>query len=189
MLFGREYRAKIHTVLTQCLRATLYAYSSLMVVYFLPKYNSLFCQLLSEFWQWQWIFSDSVSILFIISCLLLGIYFVNLFFTCVWVKWYFLYFAVDVSLGWEGKEAWEMCGVQHGNWSVWGTWTECLAEAWAGVRKRTRTRTDPVPRRGGRPCVGESVQYEPCSLGLGGKDLLTETDMSEDDPSPVKSHQ
>ena len=96
---------------------------------------------------------------------------------------------MDVSLGWEGKEAWEMCGVQHGNWSVWGTWTECLAEAWAGVRKRTRIRTDPVPRRGGRPCVGESVQYEPSSLGLGGKDLLTETDMSEDDPSPVKSHQ
>ena len=30
----------IHIVLTQCLRATLYAYSSLMMIYFLPKYNS-----------------------------------------------------------------------------------------------------------------------------------------------------
>ncbi|XP_078378520.1 semaphorin-5A-like [Oculina patagonica] len=73
---------------------------------------------------------------------------------------------VDVSVGWEGKEAWETFGVQHGNWSFWGTWSECSAEAWAGVRNRTRTCTHPVPKRGGRPCVGESVQYEPCSLGL-----------------------
>ena len=80
---------------------------------------------------------------------------------------------MDVSVGWEGKEAWELFGVQHGNWSAWGTWTECAAEAWAGVRNRTRTCTNPVPRRGGRPCVGQSVQYEPCSLGLEGEDLPT----------------
>ena len=94
-------------------------------------------------------------------------------FTCVWIKWCFVSFAVDLSVGWEGKEAWEMFGVQHGNWSVWGPWTECSAEAWAGVRHRTRTCTDPAPRRGGRPCVGQSVQYEPCSLGLEGEDFLT----------------
>lgn len=78
-----------------------------------------------------------------------------------------------MTVGWEGKEAWEMFGVQHGNWSVWGNWSECSAEAWAGVRHRTRTCTDPVPRRGGRPCVGQSVQYEPCSLGLEGEELPT----------------
>ena len=101
-----------------------------------------------------------------------GACFLEFVFFCVWIKWRFLSFSADASVGWEGKEAWEMFGVQHGNWSVWGTWTECLAEAWAGVRNRTRTCTDPVPRRGGRACVGQSVQYEPCSLGLEGEDLL-----------------
>lgn len=69
-------------------------------------------------------------------------------------------------------ESWEALGVQHGNWSVWGNWSECSAKAWAGVRNRSRTCTNPVPRRGGRPCLGDSVQYEPCSLGLEGKDIL-----------------
>ena len=70
-------------------------------------------------------------------------------------------------------ESWEALGVQHGNWSVWGNWSECSAKAWAGVRNRSRTCTNPVPRRGGRPCVGDSVQYEPCSLGLEGKDIYS----------------
>lgn len=73
---------------------------------------------------------------------------------------------VNISVGWEGVESWEALGVQHGNWSVWGNWSECSAKAWAGVRNRSRTCTNPVPRRGGRPCLGDSVQYEPCSLGL-----------------------
>lgn len=72
---------------------------------------------------------------------------------------------VDIKVGWEGREAWEMYGAQHGKWSAWDAWTECATKAWAGVRNRTRTCTNPVPRRGGRPCVGEAVQYEPCSLG------------------------
>lgn len=73
---------------------------------------------------------------------------------------------VDMTVGWEGRDAWETFGVQHGNWSVWGNWSECSVEAWAGVRKRSRTCTNPAPRRGGRPCVGEAIQYEPCSLGI-----------------------
>lgn len=79
---------------------------------------------------------------------------------------------MDKSVGWEGKETWEIVGVQHGNWSVWGNWSECSTKAWAGVRNRTRTCSNPVPRRGGKPCVGESVQYKPCSLGIQGEDIL-----------------
>jgi len=73
---------------------------------------------------------------------------------------------VDINVGWEGKEAWERLGVQHGGWSVWGNWSECSVEAWAVVRNRSRTCTDPVPKRGGTPCVGDTVQYEPCSLAF-----------------------
>ncbi|XP_015748532.1 PREDICTED: semaphorin-5A-like [Acropora digitifera] len=65
---------------------------------------------------------------------------------------------VDLTVGWEGERSWEILGVQHGNWSAWGNWKEC----WAGLRNRSRTCTSPVPRRGGRTCVGDSIQYEPC---------------------------
>ncbi|KAK2548311.1 Semaphorin-5A [Acropora cervicornis] len=69
---------------------------------------------------------------------------------------------VDLSVGWEGERSWEILGVQHGNWSEWGNWSECSTETWAGLRNRSRTCTNPVPRRGGRTCVGDSIQYEPC---------------------------
>ncbi|XP_015766704.1 PREDICTED: semaphorin-5A-like isoform X3 [Acropora digitifera] len=69
---------------------------------------------------------------------------------------------VDLSVGWEGERSWEILGVQHGNWSAWGNWSECSTETWAGLRNRSRTCTNPVPRRGGRTCVGDSIQYEPC---------------------------
>ncbi|XP_058964433.2 semaphorin-5A isoform X3 [Pocillopora verrucosa] len=71
---------------------------------------------------------------------------------------------VNVIVGSE-REEWEKYGVQHGNWSAWDTWTDCETKPWVGVRKRTRNCTNPVPRRGGRPCVGEAVQYESCNLG------------------------
>ena len=76
---------------------------------------------------------------------------------------------MDINVGWEGREQWEKYGVQHGNWGAWDTWTDCETKPWVGVRKRTRNCTNPVPRRGGRPCVGEAVQYESCNLGKHGK--------------------
>ncbi|XP_027036875.1 semaphorin-5A-like [Pocillopora damicornis] len=76
---------------------------------------------------------------------------------------------VDINVGWEGREEWEKYGVQHGNWGAWDTWTDCETKPWVGVRKRTRNCTNPVPRRGGRPCVGEAVQFESCNLGKHGK--------------------
>ena len=75
---------------------------------------------------------------------------------------------MNVIVGSE-REEWEKYGVQHGNWSAWDTWTDCETKPWVGVRKRTRNCTNPVPRRGGRPCVGEAVQYESCNLGKHGK--------------------
>ncbi|KAK2561194.1 Semaphorin-5B [Acropora cervicornis] len=73
---------------------------------------------------------------------------------------------VDLTVGWEGERSWEILGVQHGNWSAWGNWSECSTETWAGVRNRSRTCTNPLPRSGGRTCVGDSIQYEPCSLEI-----------------------
>ncbi|XP_074622240.1 semaphorin-5A-like isoform X3 [Acropora palmata] len=75
---------------------------------------------------------------------------------------------VDLTVGWEGERSWEILGVQHGNWSAWGNWSECSTETWAGVRNRSRTCTNPLPRSGGRTCVGDSIQYEPCSLEIQG---------------------
>ena len=94
---------------------------------------------------------------------------------------------MDINVGWEGKEAWERLGVQHGGWSVWGNWSECSVEAWAVVRNRSRTCTDPVPKRGGTPCVGDTVQYEPCSLAFEGKDIPCSLHNLRNDPTCMPS--
>ena len=88
------------------------------------------------------------------------------------VTWFVTFLSVDLSVGWEGERSWEILGVQHGNWSAWGNWSECSTETWAGVRSRSRTCTNPLPRSGGRTCVGDSMQYEPCSLEIQGKVIL-----------------
>ncbi|XP_052234837.1 coadhesin-like isoform X3 [Dreissena polymorpha] len=66
----------------------------------------------------------------------------------------------------------QLCPV-HGNWSDWSLWSNCSVACNVGVRKKTRTCTNPKPDRSGNDCVGESIEYtvclnEPCSVIDGG---------------------
>ncbi|KAH3783329.1 thrombospondin-1-like isoform X1 [Dreissena polymorpha] len=63
----------------------------------------------------------------------------------------------------------QLCPV-HGNWSDWSTWSGCSVTCEVGLRKKTRTCTNPKPDRSGDYCVGESSEYSicPCSVRDGG---------------------
>ncbi|KAJ8402008.1 hypothetical protein AAFF_G00372430 [Aldrovandia affinis] len=52
----------------------------------------------------------------------------------------------------------EQPGVIHGDWSCWSTWSSCVR----GQRSRTRICTNPAPRLGGRHCIGEPADQQPC---------------------------
>nr|XP_054769474.1 hemicentin-1-like [Lytechinus pictus] len=56
----------------------------------------------------------------------------------------------------------EQCPV-HGNWSDWDVWGVCSTMCGGGIRQRFRSCTKPAPSPTGRPCVGESVDTEPCN--------------------------
>ncbi|XP_052235583.1 coadhesin-like [Dreissena polymorpha] len=66
----------------------------------------------------------------------------------------------------------QLCPV-HGNWSDWSMWSSCSATCDVGVRKKTRTCTNPKPERSGDYCVGEPSEYtgcfnEPCGARIHG---------------------
>ena len=58
----------------------------------------------------------------------------------------------------------------QGNWAPWGNWGECSATCNAGgMRKRTRTCTDPAPKYGGDNCdstIEGSLQTESCNTKI-----------------------
>ncbi|XP_030853395.1 hemicentin-1 isoform X1 [Strongylocentrotus purpuratus] len=56
----------------------------------------------------------------------------------------------------------EQCPV-HGNWSDWDVWGICSAMCGGGIRQRFRSCTKPAPSPTGRPCVGDSIDTEPCN--------------------------
>ena len=46
---------------------------------------------------------------------------------------------------------------------MWGAWSSCQCDIYGGKRTRHRSCDRPAPARGGKECVGESVQYENCN--------------------------
>ncbi|KAK6316034.1 hypothetical protein J4Q44_G00135580 [Coregonus suidteri] len=52
----------------------------------------------------------------------------------------------------------EQPGVIHGGWSCWSSWGSCSQSQ----RSRSRTCTNPAPRRGGLHCVGLPTEHTSC---------------------------
>ncbi|CAL9698264.1 unnamed protein product [Knipowitschia caucasica] len=55
------------------------------------------------------------------------------------------------------------CPVDCG-WSSWTQWSSCSRTCDVGVRRRYRSGTNPPPAFGGRPCRGERVGMDTCSV-------------------------
>ncbi|GAA6070998.1 complement component 7b isoform X1, partial [Tachysurus ichikawai] len=52
----------------------------------------------------------------------------------------------------------EQTGVVHGSWSCWSAWGTCSQ----GQKSRTRICNNPVPKNGGKHCVGPSIEHKAC---------------------------
>ncbi|XP_028417057.1 zinc metalloproteinase nas-14-like [Dendronephthya gigantea] len=66
-----------------------------------------------------------------------------------------------------------------GHWGRWSSWSSCSTRCGPGTRSRARTCDDPVPRNGGKNCVGDGKEENPCvfqSCGLGPDDCEFEVD-------------
>lgn len=50
-----------------------------------------------------------------------------------------------------------------GGWAPWGPWSSCSRDCELGFRVRKRTCTNPEPRDGGLPCVGNAAEYQDCN--------------------------
>jgi hypothetical protein len=53
--------------------------------------------------------------------------------------------------------------IVHGGWTLWGIWGKCSATCGEGMRKRTRSCTNPRPERFGDHCFGDSTEVELCN--------------------------
>lgn len=49
-------------------------------------------------------------------------------------------------------------------WSSWTQWSACSRTCDVGVRRRYRSGTNPPPAFGGRPCKGDRVGIDTCSI-------------------------
>ncbi|XP_026888912.2 properdin isoform X1 [Electrophorus electricus] len=59
----------------------------------------------------------------------------------------------------------EGCCQENGGWSEWGAWSPCSVTCENGVKKRTRTCTEPPPKCGGF-CLGNSEETEDCNIAI-----------------------
>ncbi|XP_044770242.1 semaphorin-5B [Neomonachus schauinslandi] len=50
-----------------------------------------------------------------------------------------------------------------GGWAAWGPWSSCSRDCELGFRVRKRTCTNPEPRSGGLPCIGDAAEYQDCN--------------------------
>ena len=53
-----------------------------------------------------------------------------------------------------------------GNWSSWGVYGDCTVKCGGGVRRRSRSCTNPKPSNGGRSCRGSSTQTVTCNMDI-----------------------
>lgn len=67
-----------------------------------------------------------------------------------------------------------LCFTVDCGWSSWTQWSTCSRTCDVGVRRRYRSGTNPPQAFGGRPCKGERVGIDTCSVEpcLGGKSLF-----------------
>ena len=53
----------------------------------------------------------------------------------------------------------------NGSWSEWGDWSSCsLTCGEGGIKKRTRTCTNPPPANGGLDCAGSAEETSECNV-------------------------
>ncbi|XP_066557272.1 A disintegrin and metalloproteinase with thrombospondin motifs 7 [Amia ocellicauda] len=51
----------------------------------------------------------------------------------------------------------------NGGWASWSTWASCTRTCGAGVQSAERECSNPVPKHGGRYCLGERRRYRVCN--------------------------
>ena len=51
----------------------------------------------------------------------------------------------------------------NGNWGAWRPWSTCTKTCGGGVKRRTRTCSNPAPKNGGRACTGSSAESQACN--------------------------
>uniref|UniRef100_A0A803TW16 ADAM metallopeptidase with thrombospondin type 1 motif 7 n=1 Tax=Anolis carolinensis TaxID=28377 RepID=A0A803TW16_ANOCA len=54
----------------------------------------------------------------------------------------------------------------HGGWSAWGSWASCSRTCGAGVQSAERQCDSPMPKYGGKYCLGERKRFRVCSTQL-----------------------
>ena len=54
----------------------------------------------------------------------------------------------------------------HGNWAIWGAWSNCLGYCGYGKQTRERACSDPEPMYGGEPCFGDAKEKRECDTGV-----------------------
>ena len=89
---------------------------------------------------------------------------------------YDLYYANDIYCGFINfafflhfglyMDLFQLFPVIDGQWSEYGSWSNCSASCNGGSRNRTRVCNNPSPTNGGLDCVGDAEDFEDCNLHL-----------------------
>uniref|UniRef100_A0A8C5HWE3 A disintegrin and metalloproteinase with thrombospondin motifs 7-like n=1 Tax=Gouania willdenowi TaxID=441366 RepID=A0A8C5HWE3_GOUWI len=65
----------------------------------------------------------------------------------------------------------------HGGWGSWGEWSACSRTCGAGVESAERDCDDPIPKYGGRYCLGERRRHKICNTAACPHELPTFRDI------------
>ena len=58
------------------------------------------------------------------------------------------------------------CVTVGGGWTQWSSWSSCSKTYGVGSHTRTRTCTNPAPKRGGADCVGHNKRTKKCNTTI-----------------------